>query len=363
MDKEELILEYLKENPFISQQQLAKKINLSRSSVANYIAELTRKGYIKGRAYIFPENDMITCIGAINLDIKANAIDDIRYYSSNPVTMSSTYGGVARNVTENLSLLGNSVSLLSVVGNDKGGQIIIDDLKRKGVDVSLIEIVPEGRTGTYTALLDLSGEMVIALADMEINKELTPTIIEENWPKFAISKAIFLDTNAPADTIDYVIKRCHEENITLFIDTVSSLKAKRLPENLNGIEVLLPNLEELEELSGMKIRGEQDYMPAAHLVIKRGVKNIAVTLGEKGIFYITQTSSGKILPYPTKIVDVTGAGDALTAGIISSLMKGHDFKLACKYGLAAASIALQSDASVASGLNFEKLTLVIKENE
>jgi len=363
MEKETLILEHLKANPFISQQQLAEKVNLSRSSVANYIGSLTAQGKIKGRAYIFPKEKVITCIGGANVDRKAQTKEAIRYHSSNPVTMSESFGGVARNVAENLAALGHEVSFLSIVGNDKEGQAILEDTKGLGIDVQLTEVVPGGRTGTYTALLDLSGEMAVSLANMDIYDQLTPEVVERKWSQVAGSQAIFLDTNAPAETLAYMVRRCAEDGLTLFIDPVSSLKSRKLPQDLTGVTVLLPNLEEAEELTGMKIETSADYSKATEIIRGRGVNSVVITLGEAGIFYSTPEGSGQMVPYPVEIVDVTGAGDALTAGILSGVVQGYPLKEACKYGLAAAAFALATEQSASPDLSLEKITAWIKEHE
>jgi len=363
MEKEALILELLKSNPFLSQQELAEKVNLSRSSVANYIAELTRKGEIKGRAYIFPDKQVITCIGGANLDRKAQALADIRYQSSNPVRMSESFGGVARNVAENLASLGHQVSLLSIVGQDKEGESVLADTRTRGIDTSLMEVTAQGRTGTYTALLDPSGDMAVSLADMDIYEALTPEVLASQWRQVAGSRGIFLDTNPPSETLAYVIRRCAAEGIPLFIDPVSSIKARKLPSELGGIYVLLPNLEEAEELAGIPISGPADYEQAAQIIRGRGVNNVVITLGEAGVFYSTPVGSGHLLPYPVDVVDVTGAGDALTAGIMSASLGGHSIKEACKYGMAAARFALKTEQSASPELSLEKITAFIKEHE
>lgn len=355
MDKGTLILKHLKENPFISQQQLADKVNLSRSAVANYIADLTRQGYIKGRAYIFCDDKIITCIGGANIDRKASAKENIRYHSSNPVTMTESFGGVARNIAENLSQLDNKVSLLTVVGNDKEGQSIIEDTRRKKIDVSLTEVIPTGRTGTYTALLDLSGEMVVSLADMDINHKLTATIIEEKWSHIASSQVIFVDTNIPEETLAYLINRCAQDKLPLYLDPVSSVKSKKLPQDLTGVEVILPNLEEAEEIAGMKIKSAADYATVANIIKDRGVKNVVITLGSDGLYFSSPNDSGHLPIYKIDIVDVTGAGDALASGILSSMAHGHELRKACQYGLAAAAFTLNTEQSVSPYLSFENI--------
>src|SRR6185437_671054 len=98
MDKEKQILHHLRMNPFISQQELSSKVGLSRPAVANYIANVTRRGEIKGRAYILrEESSSIVCIGGANIDRKARTNPKVRLYPSHPVKITDPCGGIARN--------------------------------------------------------------------------------------------------------------------------------------------------------------------------------------------------------------------------------------------------------------------------
>jgi pseudouridine kinase len=223
--------------------------------------------------------------------------------------------------------------------------------------------MPNERTGSYTALLDLSGEMVVSLADMDINDKLTSTIIEEKWSHIASSQAIFVDTNIPQETLAYLIKRCAKDNLPLYIDPVSSVKSKKLPQDLTGIEVILPNLEEAEEIAGMKIKSWADYAIAANIIKDRGAKSVVITLGSEGIYFSSSSDSGHMPSYKTEIIDVTGAGDALTSGILSSMVHGHELRKACQYGLATAAFSLATEQSVSPDLSLENMTAFIKENE
>jgi pseudouridine kinase len=361
VDKEKLILRYIRQNPFISQQELANKMGISRSAVAGYIASLTRRGEIKGRAYILREERLITCIGGANLDRKARGKQKIRLQSSNPVTITESCGGVARNIAENLARLGCHTSLISCVGDDKEGSWLLQETKQHGVDVSQVWVLPTQRTGTYTALLDIDGEMVVSLANMDIYDQLTPEMFAEKWSHIAASQAVFLDTNVPEDCLAYIINRCSEENIPVYIDPVSSAKATKLPERLDGVEAILPNREEAELLAGMRIESLTDCAEACEKIRHRGVKHVIVTLGEQGVYYSSADTSEHLPPYSAEVVDVTGAGDAFASGLLYGIVHEEPFPQACRLGLAAAALTLQTELSVSPLLQPEQLYTFIKE--
>jgi pseudouridine kinase len=363
VDKEQLILRYIRENPFISQQELADKIGISRSAVAGYIAQLTKRGEIKGRAYVLRDEGRIVCIGGANLDRKARGKQKVRLHSSNPVTITESCGGVARNIAENLGRLGSSVTLISCVGEDKEGEWILQETKRHGVDVSQVWRLPARRTGTYTALLDIDGEMVVSLANMDIYDALTPEMFADKWSHIAAARAVFLDTNLPADCLAYIIERCRTENIPLFVDPVSSAKARKLPERLDGVDAILPNREEAELLAGMPIASVEECAEACRRIRERGVKRVVVTMGEQGVYYQSAEQAEHLAPYPTDVVDVTGAGDAFASGLLYGIVNGESFGQACRLGLAASALTLQTEQSVSPLLQPEQLAQTVRQYE
>lgn len=361
MNKENQILHYIKINPFISQQELSTKVGLSRSAVANYIAALTKRGEIKGRAYILQEETSIACIGGANTDRKARSNQNIRLYSSNPVKTTEVCGGVARNFAENLSRLGYHTSLMTCIGADKEGDWILQETKSQGVDVSQVWVLQTERTGTYTTLLDGNGETIVAMADMDIYEKVTVAMLEEKWSYIVSSKAVFLDTNISEDCISYVINRCRDENIPLYIDPVSPDKVLKLPLNLEGIEVLLLSQEEAEVLAEAEIQSVEDRERIADKIKQRGVQKVIITLPDHGIYYSSPQESGYLPPFYTEIVDITGASDAFSSCAIYGIMNDESLLTACQLGLAGSALTFQTEESVSAQLNPEKIYEMVKE--
>jgi len=306
----------------------------------------------------------IVCIGAMNLDRKAMVKGRLVMGTSNPVTVSESCGGVGRNIAENLARLGCEVSMLSCIGDDPEGRYLVAELERLGIGTSTVRTLVGERTGTYTAVLDERGEMAVALANMDINDCMTPELLAEQWPR-AESRPAFmlLDTNFPADCLAYAIARCREEGIRLFIDPVSTPKATKLPERLEGVEAILPNRDEAETLSGVAITAPADCAEACARIHARGVRQVYVTLGEQGV-YASLTEGDALIPaLPVSVVDATGAGDALAAGLLYGIASGEAPLDACRLGIAAAAITLRTASSVAPDLNSEHLSTLKKEFE
>jgi pseudouridine kinase len=362
MDREQHILSLIQINPFISQHELASSIGISRSAVAGYIANLMKKGKIRGRAYITADEGTIMCIGGANFDSKAMSKQPIRLASSNPVTVQESCGGVARNIAENLANLACQVSLITITGDDKAGAWVLDETHKQGVDVSQSFCLQNETTGAYTALLDQSGEMFLAFANMDIYDRLTPNMLHEKWSHIAASKLVIADTNLSADCLGYLIERCHDEGLPLFIDPVSSEKAKKLPLQLNGITAIFPNHEEACQLAGAAISEDQDSTQLAQAILQRGVKHVFITMGKLGVYYQGEEGAQQFPAIPTEVVEVTGAGDAFVAGVAYGFLHNKSYLQACSLGLTASHLTLQTASTVASHLHENLLQLTNKEH-
>lgn len=363
MDKETQIFKIIQQNPFISQQEIADQLKLSRSAVAGYISSLTKSGRIKGRAYILPVKKGIVAIGGAHLDRKATCNEEIQYETSNPVTISEMCGGVVRNISENLGKLSCDVSLISCVGHDKEGEWVLQNTSKHGIDTSQVKRDSTHHTGTYTALLNPSGELAVAMANMKIYDQITVPFIMERWSHIAQSSMVILDTNLPEKTLFYIVERCKLEGIPVTVDPVSTVKARKLFKSLNGIHSLLPNKDEAEVLSGITINNIDDCQKAGQIILELGVKQVVITLGSEGVYAASEEESFHLPAYPVETVDVTGAGDAFAGGYLYALLNEEPFFKACQYGQALAALTLKTSMSVYPYLTPETILKQMEEYE
>lgn len=289
----------------------------------------------------------IVCIGGANIDTKARSLHPIRFQESNPVTVTRTSGGVARNIAENLAQLGAAASLMTIVGDDPEGQRLLDDCTRCGIDVGLSIVMPGESTGTYTVVLDQAGEMVVALAGMQIFDRFVSGMLASRWSAVAAAEWVMTDTNVTEEALRYAIERCREERLRLCINPVSAAKVKKLPRQLAGVALLVANRNEAEILTGVSIDSAEDALRASERLLRAGVKQAVVTMGKAGAVWANDGGDGHLLPRDVRVADVTGAGDALMSGVLYGLLRHESLETACRWGMNAAALTIQSDKTVA----------------
>jgi len=350
-DLENTLLERIRHNPFASQQALADELGLSRSRVAALLSQLTQGGYLLGRAYVLPTQRRVVCIGGGVLDRKYRARGPIVPGSSNPVGGSQSYGGVARNVAENLGRLGAACAFVSVLGDDETAKALLGHLSAAGVEVSGVERVTGGRTAEYLALLTDSGELELALADMDIFEALTPALLERHRPKLQGAAWVFADCNLPPESVTDLLERRRNSSFRLALDPVSVAKSARLPLALQGLDLLFLNRDEAAAMTGEPGIDEGSLERMLSALHARGVAEVVLSLGEAGL--MVSSAEGRIhLPAPyTKVLDVTGAGDALIAGTLYRLLEGESLEQACHTGQRLAQLTLSTPHSVYPNLS------------
>jgi pseudouridine kinase len=293
----------------------------------------------------------ITCIGGAAVDRKYRALDAIRPGTSNPVVSERSFGGVARNVAENIARLGVKVSLASVLGKDENGRALLEDLERLGIGTRFMAASDAHATAEYVAVLQPDGELAFGLANMTIFDEVTPALLSKinldsqaGW--------LFADCNLPAETLHALVDIARRQSLTLAVDAVSTPKVSRLPRDLTGVGLLFLNLDEARAYLG-----EPEASPEEAAVRLRacGAERVVLTLGEGGLIVADQSGVHQISAVGATIVDATGAGDALIAATLVALLKCHSLTEATRLGTAAAALTVESTASVRPDLSFALL--------
>ena len=341
--RERQILQLIESNPMISQQELAEELGITRSSVAVHISNLMSKGQIAGRGYVLRTGSYVVVVGGVNVDIGGKSFAPLVESDSNPGTVKLSLGGVGRNIAHNLSLLGTDVRMLTAFGDDVYGQRVAASCAELGIDIGHACRVAGGTTSTYLYLTDEKGEMALAVSDMEICKKITPAYLSANLGLLQNAQIIIVDTNIPQESLIWLAENC---NAPLFCDPVSTVKAEKLRPILNRIHTLKPNKLEAELLSGVKIETEEDLEKAADKLLELGVRRMFISLGSEGVYAATEDQKLKLSNLPGTMVNTTGCGDAAMAAIGWAYLEGMDLETTALAGLAAGSIAMESDETI-----------------
>ena len=357
-NKKDQLYTLIRNNPFISQQELASELGLSRSAVAGHIAGLIRERRLLGRAYVLPDSRPVLCIGAANLDRKMRTLSTLQMGTSNPVRSEEVFGGVGRNIAENLARLSLPVALLTALGDDAAGHALQTHAEEAGIDMRGSLHLSNTSSGTYTAVLDEHGEMLLAMANMQLYEQLTPAFLHSRQPQRAAAALTVCDLNLGHDSVQALLADARQDAspgssqvAPLVIIAVSQPKMPHLPQDLTGLRLLILNRGELETRVARALPTAFDVRAACREVQRQGARQVIVTCGGEGVYFTDGDTPEAPIEHlaarEVDAVDVTGAGDAFSAAVCWSLYHdSSDLKLACRRGLKLAAMTLESAATV-----------------
>ncbi len=287
--------------------------------------------------------DRVVCIGNATVDRTFALAVDARLGTKNPaIARPPAFGGVARNVAENLARLGVRVTLVACTGDDDEGRAILADCRALGIAVDGCLVTPDFPTPQYAAILDVRNDLVMGASDMRAIEALPPERVFHAGDGADVAWT-FADCNLNGETLAAAIAAPRPAGHRLAINTVSVAKAPRLPHALHGIDLLFVNVVEAQAYLA---RDDNDPAVLAQALCARGAHSTIMTLGEAGALVATPDRSTHIDAVPQAVTDVTGAGDALIAGTLFGLLGGATHVDALRAGMALASLTVEAPTPV-----------------
>lgn len=253
-------------------------------------------------------------IGAVNMDIGGSPAGKMVMRDSNPGVVTMKPGGVGRNIAHNLCNLGLDVALVAAIGGDVYGNAIMDSCVSLGMDMSMAAVLPERRSSTYLFINDENGDMQLAVSDMDIARCVDPEYLSKHMAEINKADAVVLDANLSEDTIAYVVANC---TAPIYADPVSTVKAMRLKNSLQGIYALKPN-----EIEALQLTGEETVEKAARALLSMGLKRVFISMGQNGMLAADENELLRLPCLKADVICTTGAGDASMAAIVRAGVMG-----------------------------------------
>jgi ribokinase len=223
--------------------------------------------------------------------------------------------------------LGLKTGYIGKVANDREGKLLLEDFRKKGVDTAGVIITTRGRSGVANGYVDTKGERALYI-DPGANDTLT---LKEISLEYASNARLLHLTSfigeKPFNAQKDLLKKL--SSIEVSFDP-GEIYARR------GLVALKPIVKRscvifLNE-NEAKILTQRDYREGARILIREGANVVAVKLGEKGCYVTDGKENYLVDPYPTRVVDTTGAGDAFCAGFLYGLIRDKDLYTCARLG-------------------------------
>ena len=259
--------------------------------------------------------------------------------------------GGAGNVVKNLVSFGAKCSIISIIGNDAAGNLVIDLVREQGLDINML-IKQNSRITTQKNRIIVSGQQVI-----RFDNESRETISKESEKKIVDYLKINI-TNYNAILIsDYqkgmiseslcknIIELSNKKNIMVIVDPKGNDYSK-----YKNATLIKPNLNEAQIVLNRILKNNNEIEKG--LIDLRKLLNskyIIITLAEKGVALLDSTC--EIIPTKEcQVYDVSGADDTVLSSIAICLSKKLTLYESCLFSNLAASVVVRKSGSATTTL-------------
>lgn len=234
---------------------------------------------------------------------------------------------------------GADVTMVTKVGNDTFADLAIETMTRLGMDTKRVFRSEQAETGTALIMVDENtsqNEIAVILgacdtiSDEEV-ESITDLLDQSDY------LLIQLETNI--SSVEKAVEMAYGKGVKIILNTAPVQPVS--DSILSRVELITPNEVEAGILTGIPVDGEESAGEAADYFLKKGVRNVLITMGSKGVYIAANEKRGLIPAYQVDAVDTTGAGDAFNGGLAAALAEGKDLWEAAEFANALAAISVQ----------------------
>lgn len=252
-------------------------------------------------------------------------------------------GGKGANQAVACAKAGANVTFLAKIGQDENGKLIESVLRESKVKSKLL-VDSDSHTGIATIIVENKTADNRIVVVKGANDKLTKNDIDNNIDLIKQCDILMVQLEIPLSVVKYVITLGHIMHKKIILNPAPAQKIDH--KVLEYVTYLTPNKTELETLTKMSIADEDDLKIALDKISGFGVKNIIVTLGDKGSVLYKNKKLEYIPSYKVAATDTTGAGDCFNGVFAACLSKGYKAIDAIKYATKAASICITRNGAI-----------------
>lgn len=281
----------------------------------------------------------ILVIGSLNMDIVIE-MKRMPIVGETVLGTKMTYvpGGKGANQAYAAARLGGDVKMLGCIGDDDFGRVQKSNLTKSGVDTDDLKRTETKGTGMASIYVDECGDNAVVVVP-GANMECNVGYLKKNDAAFRECDYVILQMEICCDAIYYAIGRARELGKTIILNPAPVPDS--LPDEIFAmLDYITPNESELMKLCGKEGDSLEDYAKGARRLLRKGVKNVLVTLGKKGALFVSKETEELFPARKVSAVDTTAAGDCFNGAFAVALAEGRRLDEAVAFANAASSIAV-----------------------
>ncbi len=302
----------------------------------------------------------VVVVGSINMDL---VVASERLPKAGETVLGGTFcmnpGGKGANQAVACARLGMETRFISAVGEDSFGVSLLATLKKYRVETAFVKTVKKTPSGVALIGVDKSAENQIIVAP-GANDSISSSDIRKSKNAFKEASVLLLQLEIPMDTVLTAVETARKAGLKIILNPAP---ARLIPEKIFPmLDFIIPNQSESGLLTGTRVTNLDSAIKAAKLLLKKGVGNVLITLGSKGVMRVNSQGVKSYPAYKVKAVDTTAAGDAFCGGFTSALAMGYSLDKAIPFAQAVGALAVTrqgAQQSMPSMVDVKKFLITI----
>lgn len=241
---------------------------------------------------------------------------------------------------------GGDVAMITKLGRDSLSEIPLRAMREADLSEEYLFFSDSVPTGTALIMVDeTTGQNAIVIVPGACSA-VTDADIATVSEQICKCEYLLLQLEINQDANETAAKLAKEHGVKVIVNTAPYQPVS--DDFLRGVYLVTPNEVEAEALTGVAVTDIESADRAAEVLFAKGVQNVLITLGSRGV-YLNAGGVSEIIPaYRVNAVDTTGAGDAFNGGLIAALAEGKSLRDAALFANALAAISVQRLGTTAS---------------
>jgi len=257
------------------------------------------------------------------------------------------FGGKGANQAVAAAKLGAEVIMVGKLGNDIFGKQTLENFKSLNITTEFVFMTDKAPSGVAPIWVSKEGSnSIIVVAGA--NNLLTEDNVEAARKEISKSKIMICQNEIPLNVTMKALSVAKEENVLTIFNPAPAPKETLTYSFFKLIDIFCPNESEAELLTGVVIEDVESAVSAGRVLIKKGVKKVLMTLGERGALIIQDTGFKHVKSEKVNAIDTTGAGDCFIGSFAHFLTQGCDEETAAKRACFVASLSVQKHGTQTS---------------
>lgn len=269
-------------------------------------------------------------------------------------------GGKGANQAVAASRLQGDVVMAGKLGNDIFADEFLEILKNEGIDTQYVLRDSALPTGIGNVTVDETGNNRIIVVP-GANLAYQPTDLNAIEDVIQKASVVMLQLEMHMATVEHAVDLAYKYGVPVILNPAPARALS--DELLKKVTYLTPNKAEAEQLSDMKICDKKDVKRSADVLLRKGVKNVIITLEKDGAYFANASEERFIPGFEVQPVDTVAAGDSFNGALAVAIVQGKDLKQAVGFANAVGALTVTHQGAIPSLPNLQDVERFIRTHK